>query len=246
MDQKKCSISGDRWSRSANHHWAWCLDQRAKGHQFDLSETKIRDDAVAACKPEVVVSEKDKNKEKDKPKLTPEQQAMLDLHNGHRRTCGVPQLTWSKEVADSAQAWANGCHKNLSNPSRFCHQNDSKNCGAFPKNPYGENLHWGASATPQTADRGWYGEYKNYIFQKPVYSDDPVVGHFTQMVWRDTTQLGCAKNNCGGQILWVCRYHKPGNWNVVPGSRFNPPQPRPTEEEAEANLRANVSNQCKP
>jgi len=177
--------------------------------------------------------------------LSPEQQQILDVHNAHRRTCGVAALTWSWDVADSAQTWANGCHTRKSNSSSFCHQNvteeDKKDCGTFPRTPYGENLHWGASATPQTADTGWYtNEIKNYNFQNPVYGNN--VGHFTQIAWRTSTQLGCAKNVCGGQTLWVCRYNPPGNINVVPAK---PPATRPTTAEAQASLRANVSNTCK-
>ena len=165
---------------------------------------------------------------------------MLDLHNGHRRVCGVPTLTWSWDVADSAQTWANGCHKSLANSSSFCHQNNEKDCGKFARNPYGENLHWGSSATPQSADNGWYTqEIRHYNFQNPVYSNQ--VGHFTQMVWRASTQLGCAKSVCSGQTLWVCRYNAPGNMNVVPAQ---PPATRPTAAEAQANLRANVSSTC--
>jgi uncharacterized protein YkwD len=175
--------------------------------------------------------------------LSAEQQQMLDLHNGRRRTCGVSALSWSWDVADSAQTWADGCHKSLSSPSSFCHQNNEKDCGKFARNPYGENLHWGPSASPQSADSGWYGEIKNYDFKNPVYTGKPKeVGHFTQMVWRASTQLGCAKKVCGEHILWVCRYNAPGNMNVVPAQ---PPATRPTAAEAQASLRANVSDTCK-
>ena len=36
-------------------------------------------------------------------------------------------------------------------------------------------------------------------------------GHFTAMVWRATTELGCALGSCPGQRLWVCQYNPPGN-----------------------------------
>jgi hypothetical protein len=39
------------------------------------------------------------------------------------------------------------------------------------------------------------------------------VRHFTQLIWRDTKQLGCGVANCGGLEYWVCRYAPPGNWN---------------------------------
>jgi hypothetical protein len=36
-------------------------------------------------------------------------------------------------------------------------------------------------------------------------------GHFTQLVWRATTELGCARAQCGGIDVVVCQYDPPGN-----------------------------------
>jgi hypothetical protein len=49
-------------------------------------------------------------------------------------------------------------------------------------------------------------------------------GHFTQVVWRQTTQLGCGVSTCRGMDIWVCEYDPPGNvqghyrQNVLPAS----------------------------
>jgi len=65
----------------------------------------------------------------------------------------------------------------------------------------------------------WYEEIKFYNFADPEYSSD--VGHFTQMLWTDTTEVGCGAAN--GTCPWsntqtceyvTCRYSKPGNFNV--------------------------------
>jgi len=62
----------------------------------------------------------------------------------------------------------------------------------------------------------WYEEIKFYNFADPAYSSD--VGHFTQMVWTDTDEVGCGAAN--GACPWdntetcayvTCRYSKPGN-----------------------------------
>jgi hypothetical protein len=44
-------------------------------------------------------------------------------------------------------------------------------------------------------------------------------GHFTQVVWRATTHVGCGTASCTGLVLWVCNYDPPGN--VERGYRAN-------------------------
>ena len=56
----------------------------------------------------------------------------------------------------------------------------------------------------------WYDEVKNYNYNNPVFSGS--TGHFTQVVWKSSTKLGCgigvASNN---NIYGVCNYSPPGN-----------------------------------
>ncbi len=37
------------------------------------------------------------------------------------------------------------------------------------------------------------------------------VGHFTQMIWRNTTKVGCAIASSHSDDILVCRYSPPGN-----------------------------------
>ena len=68
----------------------------------------------------------------------------------------------------------------------------------------------------------WYGEVKQYAFPDGGFSME--TGHFTQVVWRGTTQLGCGVSTCRGMDIWVCEYDPPGNvqgqyrQNVLPTS----------------------------
>jgi len=65
--------------------------------------------------------------------------------------------------------------------------------------------------------------------EAPDYTpENPNYSHFTQVVWKSTTQLGCALVTCpGGTIFdakygpssfYVCEYNPPGN--VYPADNF--------------------------
>jgi hypothetical protein len=156
-------------------------------------------------------------------------QALLNAHNAYRSKHCVPALTWSSQLAAEAQQWADACSKTHS--------------GGWTKQPpYGENLSWGTDRSAQAAVDSWYSEISQYNFNAPSYSN--AVGHFTQLVWRDSKQLGCGMAVCNGQNYWVCQYSPPGNWNTdqpgvlaanVPaicaggggGGGGNPPPPPP-------------------
>ena len=127
---------------------------------------------------------------------------MADLvaaHNAYRAKHCAPPLTWSPKLAAAAQQWANslkaqGC--------KFGHK---------PRNPYGENLAAGTSGALDGREvaRMWYDEVKLYDFRRGGFSMQ--TGHFTQVVWRQTTQIGCGVATCNGMDIWVCEYNPPGN-----------------------------------
>ena len=125
--------------------------------------------------------------------------AILEAHNQVRaRHCAAP-LAWSKKLAKVAQAWADSLAR------RGCAFDHSG--GA-----YGENLAGGTSGTLDAAGvvDMWYRERKGYDFRGGGFSMN--TGHFTQLVWRGTTHLGCGTVSCKGLDLWVCNYDPPGNF----------------------------------
>lgn len=146
------------------------------------------------------------------PPLSSDTQALVDAHNAARaRHCAAP-LTWSPVLAQAALRWANSLRDH---DCAFEHT---------PNNQYGENLAGGTAGylDPTGVVTMWYGEVAKYDFKTGGFSMD--TGHFTQVVWRGTTQLGCARSTCKAQNqdLWVCEYDPPGNWegqyreNVLP------------------------------
>lgn len=138
-------------------------------------------------------------------------QALVAAHNKRRgRHCAQP-LAWSPGLADVAQRWANslrdqGC--------KFGHSNGQ----------YGENLAGGSTGTldPEAVVAMWYDEIKDFSFKSGGFSMS--TGHFTQVVWRATSQVGCGSASCNGMDIWVCEYDPPGNvegdyrQNVVSGA----------------------------
>ena len=130
-------------------------------------------------------------------------QAVLNAHNAYRAKHCVPALTWSSQLAAEAQQWADACPSNGFKHSPGAWQ------GA---NGYGENLSWGTNQSAQGAVDNWYREIGQYNFNAPAYSN--AVGHFTQLIWRNSKQLGCGMAVCNGMKYWVCRYSPTGNWNT--------------------------------
>jgi Cysteine-rich secretory protein family len=130
----------------------------------------------------------------------------LAVHNRERAAVGVPPLVWSDKLAADAKTWA----EHLAATGKFEH---STCCGAF--RAYGENLAGFYSDRPMTeAQAGWISEKKDYHggpFQPMAANGSP--GHYTQMVWRTTKEVGCGTGSGGGHpfSILVCRYSPPGN-----------------------------------
>ncbi len=126
--------------------------------------------------------------------------AMVAAHDRLRARHCAPPLAWSPALAQVAQRWAETL------ASREC---------AFEHNPgveYGENLAFFApvgSMSPEAVAQGWYDEIRAYRFDRPGFSMQ--TGHFTQLVWASTTEIGCGAVTCGGGEIWVCNYAPPGN-----------------------------------
>ncbi|XP_022799115.1 Golgi-associated plant pathogenesis-related protein 1-like [Stylophora pistillata] len=78
----------------------------------------------------------------------------------------------------------------------------------------GENLYLSGSPLPKEpcteATQLFYGEIENYDFSKPVFSWK--TGHFTQVVWKNTKEIGAAKRiRNDSKLVVVIRYFPPGN-----------------------------------
>ncbi len=147
-------------------------------------------------------SDSDARPSRPAPALGPEGRlrGVVEAHDRYRARHCAPPLRWSEDLARVAQRWADSL------ASRGC---------AFEHNPstqLGENLALFGPPGSMDADavvRGWYDEVRAYRFDRPGFSMN--TGHFTQVVWASTTEIGCGTSVCGGSEIWVCNYAPPGN-----------------------------------
>ena len=113
----------------------------------------------------------------------------------------LPPLAWSDAVAASAQTWAN-------------HLRDTASCNVAldESDGYGESIAGGTIGFKVTDVLArWAAEMNAYVYS-PAYAFDSTTGHYTQVVWRSTTELGCGWAQCAtGYVVYVCRYHPAGN-----------------------------------
>ena len=125
----------------------------------------------------------------------------------------VAPLTWSNNLAAGAQTWA----QHLATTGQFAH--DPVHTGLSCTGPcYGENIagFFNDVSEPNGGQSKWVAEKSLYHGGPSFYA----VGHYTQMVWQKTKQVGCATAPPNGQpsprghafSILVCRYDPPGNY----------------------------------
>ena len=134
----------------------------------------------------------------------------LQVHNSARAEVGVSDLTWSKELEKDAKNYA-----------KILADKDSGLVHSKSKDNQGENLYYwyGSSSlfsgTPLSdASYSWYSEIKDYKYG-PLKNDSNFykIGHYTQMIWKNTTYVGIASAiSKTGKVYVVARYYPAGNY----------------------------------
>ncbi|KAM7296411.1 Golgi-associated plant pathogenesis-related protein 1-like [Ixodes scapularis] len=139
-------------------------------------------------------------------------------HDYYRKKHGVPGLKNNETLRLLAQDWAD----------HLAAQPKGSPLEHRPDNKYGENIYTASSSSPsfmvnaQTPVDFWYNEIKDYDYANPGFSYK--TGHFTQVVWKSTTNVGCAISKAASRSAYfvVCNYNPPGNYlgqfkqNVLP------------------------------
>ncbi|KAK5173496.1 uncharacterized protein LTR77_002177 [Saxophila tyrrhenica] len=158
---------------------------------------------------------------------------VLHHHNIHRANHSAAALTWSTELAATAARIAGSCV--------YGHNTTVDGGG------YGQNI---AAGVPKTRvsdiiTNMFYNNEEPYFAglygqDKPDMSDFHHWGHFSQIVWKKTTSVGCATQDCSAKgglkgvgsgvmpFFTVCNYKSPGNIAGGYGANIGRPKGRPT------------------
>ncbi|KAJ8386717.1 hypothetical protein AAFF_G00166660 [Aldrovandia affinis] len=132
----------------------------------------------------------------------------VDTHNAYRRKHGAPPLALSRDLCRSAQSWADY----LLSIKTLKHSQTG----------VGENLYYAWSSNPnkltgKEAVDAWYSEIKDYNFSRPGFKSG--TGHFTQVVWKDSKEVGVGLATDGNTVFVVGQYSPAGN--ISSGDYFN-------------------------
>ena len=135
--------------------------------------------------------------------------AMVGMTAAHNRframvdtATPLPPVTWDAQLAADSQAWS----------ERLA----AMGCGLeHSTGDYGENLYWqrGSRVTADDVVGSWYEEIACYTYGAFMRGDacdmactdamfSSGCGHYTQIVWRETTKVGCGMATCS---ISLCR-----------------------------------------
>jgi hypothetical protein len=134
-------------------------------------------------------------------------QRLLTAHNAERVRLGLKPLVWSAKLAEHAKKWS----QSLAVSDMMEHSVAAADGGE------GENLWFGTKGdyTPEEMVGFFIDEGK--MFKRGVFPDVSTtgrwedVGHYTQLIWQDTREMGCAITSNARRDVLVCRYLPAGN-----------------------------------
>jgi cysteine-rich secretory family protein len=131
---------------------------------------------------------------------------VLTVHNSERARVGAPPLQWDPELAAAATVYA----QVLASGAPFQHSPRAGRSGQR------ENLSRGLPGASALQMVGYWTVEKR-DFEPGVFPNVSRTGnwadvaHYTQMIWKTTTRVGCGVASGQTGEFMVCRYSPPGN-----------------------------------
>ena len=150
---------------------------------------------------------------------------MTKHHNELRKKYKSPPLIYSTKLENAAKKWAKVLQKG---GCKMVHSH-----GKVGK--YGENLYWASPLTmirtdaqgktkrtnmlqqvkPTAVAQAWYDEVSFYDYNSNSCKKGEMCGHYTQLIWDTTKEIGCAALSCSDKSqVWVCEYYPAGNISI--------------------------------
>ncbi|CAK9145000.1 unnamed protein product [Ilex paraguariensis] len=110
-------------------------------------------------------------------------------------------MPWDDDVTAYAQNYANQRMRNCN----LIHSQDDL---------YSENIAIrNGDCTGKAAVDLWVQEKADYDYNSNNCTEWKMCGHYTQVVWRESVRLGCARVQCNNSWWFVtCNYDPPGNY----------------------------------
>ena len=139
------------------------------------------------------------------------QARLLAVHNRYRAQVGVPPLKWDERLAAGAKAYG----PRLAAGGTLVHSPRAERPGVA------ENLWMGPRGrhSLEAMVDYWAEERRNYrpgVFPSISTTGNwEDVSHYTQMIWRGTTHVGCAVERSARSDYLICRYSPKGNRDGV-------------------------------
>ncbi len=147
---------------------------------------------------------------------------ILKAHNVLRAKHFDAPLRYSVELENHSKEWA--YHLAKDEACTMIHSKDK----------FGENLFWASPLIKKSKNpnekkwhlssfsqnissskpvKDWYDEIKFYDYNKNTCKRGEMCGHYTQVVWKKTKEVGCAAYSCDDKSqVWVCKYYPAGNY----------------------------------
>ena len=136
---------------------------------------------------------------------------ILAVHNAERAAVGHPPLQWDRALAAGAADYGPilASIKRLIHSPRHLRPRQHENLA----------MAWHGTHTPEQLLDMWVVEKR--LLKPGLFPDVSRtgnwkdVGHYTTMVWKTTTHVGCAIHHADWDYL-ICRYSPPGNADGKP------------------------------